>query len=375
MNLLFGITGVSRVPGGIAKANLNVLQALSDLVMELSGSLTVLSLLERDVDRPAFLTPSIKFKGFEGNQKLFAVSLLREVSTTRLFCFDHVSLSLPLLPLTAAGVVRTVIFNHGSESWKRVQRLNRLSIRHATKCLTNSHYTLKKMQERLGKFSGEACPLGLPPDFPLNPDIVERNGSPLVLKAVDGGIRTIGKRMLLLVARMLPTERGKGHYQLLIAMSDLLRTYPDVQLVFAGDGGDRPVFEGMARERGIATAVFLPGFVSLDQLKKLYEYCFAFVMPSVQEGFGITYLEAMNYGKPCIGCFDQGTEDVVVDGVTGLLVHDQNDREELLGTIKKLLDDPEQAAQLGRNGFNRLHQQFTAAHHQSRVREQISKLI
>ena len=59
-----------------------------------------------------------------------------------------------------------------------------------------------------------------------------------------------------------------------------------------------------------------------------------------QGGFGLVYLEAMNYAKPCVGCFGDGGEDVIVDGETGLLVHDPNDAQELQQVLIELLEDP-----------------------------------
>ena len=80
--------------------------------------------------------------------------------------------------------------------------------------------------------------------------------------------------------------------------------------------------------------------VPVELLSRLYSRCFAFVMPSLQEGFGLVYLEAMNYAKPCLGCSDQGTEDVIVPGETGVLVRDPGDDDELAGGIESLLADP-----------------------------------
>lgn len=374
-HLIFAMTGSQAVPGGIARANLNVMGALSDLINETGGRLTILSLLESVDDRPEFLPSGVQFKAFQGNQKLFAANLLRHVSRNTLFCFDHVSLSLPLLPLAAAGLARTVIFNHGSESWKRIQRLNKLSIRCATKCLTNSHYTLNKMRERIKHFHGEACPLGLPPDFPLNQEIVERNGVPLQLEAADTHVYALGDRVILLVARMLPTEREKGHYELLEVLPDLLNAFPDLQTVFAGGGQDRERLAELARAKGVAHAVFFPGFLPVEALSRLYRHCYAFVMPSKQEGFGLAYLEAMNYGKACVGCFDQGAEDVILDGETGFLVHDPGNQKELLTVIDRLLGDPDKARAMGRAGFQRLHKHFTSHDHQARVKERISALL
>ena len=47
-HVVFAITGAQSVPGGIAKSNLNVMQALAELITERGGKLTILSLLESD---------------------------------------------------------------------------------------------------------------------------------------------------------------------------------------------------------------------------------------------------------------------------------------------------------------------------------------
>ena len=90
-------------------------------------------------------------------------------------------------------------------------------------------------------------------------------------------------------------------------------------------------------------------------------------MPSRQEGFGLVYLEAMNFGKPCVGSRDDGAEDVIVDGMTGCLVRNPRDTDEMEGVLASLLGDPERAAAMGRRGLERLRSNFTAEHYRRRL--------
>ncbi|HKZ39768.1 MAG TPA: glycosyltransferase family 4 protein, partial [Candidatus Hodarchaeales archaeon] len=291
------------------------------------------------------------------------------------FCFDHVRLALPLLPLMRGGLIKTVIFAHGSESWKRLRAGNRAAFRSASLCITNSHFTLKKMREKISKFQGVACPLGLSPEFPLNIEIPQKHFSHMELTAADGRTRTLSNRIILLVARMDQKEGQKGHRALINIMPKLLEEFPEAQLVFPGPGDDTRNLQKLAESIGIAPSVFLPGFVSAEVLGCLYRRCYMFAMPSKQEGFGLAYLEAMNYAKPCIGCFNQGAEDVIIDGETGFLIHDPNDPAELLRVIRTLLQEPERARTFGIAGFNRLHEHFTSSQYQNRVKEQIAKFL
>jgi glycosyltransferase involved in cell wall biosynthesis len=83
----------------------------------------------------------------------------------------------------------------------------------------------------------------------------------------------------------------------------------------------------------------------------------------------------MNAGKPCLGCRDGGAEEVIVDGKTGLLIASPIDSDELVGALRRLLRDPDIAHEMGRRGFDRLHEKFTAAHAQQRIYDQLAKVV
>jgi glycosyltransferase involved in cell wall biosynthesis len=374
-SIVFGMTGACATPGGIATANLNVLHALVDLSKTTGARLSILSYLEQASDRPPFMPVSVEFKAFAGSKSRFTLDLLSRVRHRPLFVFDHVTLSAPMLPLSVTGIARTVIFAHGSEAWKRIRKTSGWCFQHARLCITNSHYTLGKMRERFTNFKGVACPLGLSPGFPLNLEASFESDEKMEMTAADGQTYVLGEKMLLLVARMHPGEREKGHYELLEVMPRLLKRFRDVQLVFAGPGEDAENLRRMAQAKGVAGAVFLPGRLPVETLHRLYRYCYAFVMPSQQEGFGLVYLEAMNYAKACVGCYEQGAEDIILPGQTGFLVRDPSDSEELFGVLQRLLSEPAQTRELGINGFKRLHASFTALHYQGRVKEQIGALL
>lgn len=371
------MTGMQQVPGGIAASNFNNLQALISIAGGKGIFLKVFSFLEKDSDRPSFLPERLSFRGFEGRKFQYIVSLLELALKFKqgVFIFDHVRLARPPFPLVAFRGLTTVIFAHGSESWRRLNPMNQWLFEHATLCITNSDFTLRKMRERIPRFNGVACPLGLSTEFPLNQQVPVQSNGRLELEAVDGKTRPLGERTLLLVGRMDSREGKKGHRPLIQILPRLLEHFPGVQLVFSGPGDNRENLRKLAQERKVASHVFLPGWVPVTTLQSLYHHCYAFVMPSLQEGFGLVYLEAMNYAKPCVGCFDQGAEDIIIHGETGFLVHNPNDSEELFKVVSDLLKDPAGSRQMGEMGFQRLHQFFTARRHQERVKEAISRLL
>ncbi|ETW98286.1 MAG: hypothetical protein ETSY1_19385 [Candidatus Entotheonella factor] len=365
------MTGSAGLCGGIANANANILRAFVDLAQERQLGLSVLSYLEHGRDRPEILPTWATFHGFEGDKWRFSQHLLCNGWQSALIAFDHVTLALPILPYAALKLVPTLIFTHGSESWKRVRQSSRWSLQCATLCLANSNYTLKRMRAYLPPFRGAACPLGLSPHFTAAapPD------GPLTFEAADGTTALLGPHCLLIAARMDDREGQKGHRELIRILPALKRDVPDVQLVCAGPGDDRHALQQLARHHGVADAVFFPGYVPLATLQALYQHCYALVMPSRQEGFGLAYLEAMQYAKPCLGCFHQGAEDVIAHGETGLLVDDPADAPSLLGSLNTLLQDPTYAQWLGQNGYKRLQREFTARHYQARLKAHITGLL
>ena len=371
----FIMTGAHSLCGGIANANLNVLHALIELGVENALGVTVFSYLEGNRDRPDFLPQWIKFQGFQGHKWPFVAHLLYAAARRPTLCFDHVTLALPVLPLAVAGVVKTIILAHGSEAWKRVRRTSRWSLRYASLCLTNSQFTLRKMRQCMAHFHGAACPLGLSPVFASHLETFDTAVIPAAFEAADGQRRVLGKRVLLLVGRMDAREGEKGHRALIHILPELLKEFPQVQVVLPGPGDDRKNIQALAQRQGVASSVFLPGGVSTETLRSLYRDCYAYVLPSRQEGFGLTYLEAMYYAKPCIGCYDQGAEDVIVHGETGFLLHDPHNVQEFLGLLQALLRNPELTRRLGCNGFARLHNGFTSRHYQERLKQHLARVL
>jgi glycosyltransferase involved in cell wall biosynthesis len=374
-DLVFGMTGALGLPGGIASANLNLLMALQDLAQTRQRRLRVFSYLERDDSRPDFLEPRVSFTGLGGSKTRYARVILGQAWRRPLFIFDHVGLALPTMPLARTGLARTVIFAHGWEYWKHLKRSHRFCLESATLNLANSNFTLERMRAVMPHARIAACLLGLTPAVKLNASIPERDATPIELVDCDGVTRALGDRFLLLVARLDASEGAKGHYPMLAVLPEILRTEPSAQLVFAGGGSDRDNVARKVRELGLGPHVFLPGHVPVPVLEALYRNCYAFVMPSTQEGFGLVYLEAMNFGKACLGCSQQGTEDVIVPGVTGYLVSDPAHRDELAGSVIALLAEPARTRSMGLAGFRRLHDRFTSEQYQHRVTQQIDALL
>ncbi|MFZ0886861.1 MAG: glycosyltransferase family 4 protein, partial [Candidatus Binataceae bacterium] len=133
--------------------------------------------------------------------------------------------------------------------------------------------------------------------------------------------------------------------------------YSELDLLIGGEGPDRGQIELQIASAELGGRVQLVGFKSRDELWGLYKGALVFAMPSKRaEGLGLVFLEAMACGTPVIGTRSGGAPEIIIEGETGLLV-DRNEPEELAATIRKLLDDPEMRARMGRQG-----RQFAVQH-------------
>ena len=87
-------------------------------------------------------------------------------------------------------------------------------------------------------------------------------------------------------------------------------------------------------------------------------------MPSLHEGFGLVFLEAMRAGKACIGAVGAASE-IIEDGVTGVIV-DPSRPEEVRAAVARLFDEPETCETFGRAGAARFYAEFTDAKFRAR---------
>lgn len=105
------------------------------------------------------------------------------------------------------------------------------------------------------------------------------------------------KNQIVILGRLV---KQKGHRYLLEALSTVRRAVPDVQLLIVGEGVLRPRLEKQVRALGLEGCVRFCGRVPHREKVRLLWQSSLFVMPSLQEGFGLTLLEAMACGLPVV---------------------------------------------------------------------------
>ncbi|MBN1993495.1 MAG: glycosyltransferase [Anaerolineae bacterium] len=147
---------------------------------------------------------------------------------------------------------------------------------------------------------------------------------------------------------------------------------PHARLVVVGDGPERANLTQLAGDLGITQQVHWAGYrADVPHLLPAFDL---FVQPSWHEGLPNTILEAMAAGLPVVATAVGGTPEVVVDGVTGLIVP-PGDPMALAGAIHHLLVDTNLRGQMGRAGQSRVQQHFDIQQNVERTESLYKELL
>lgn len=158
---------------------------------------------------------------------------------------------------------------------------------------------------------------------------------------VGGDLKT-----LLAVGRL---EAQKDHAVLIDAFARLAGRFRDWRLRIVGEGVLRPKLEAQVHRLGLDGRIDLPGVVR--DVEAEYAAAQLFAMPSAYESFGLTTAEALAHGLPVAGFADcPGTNELVADGITGLLAEGPDRAAALADALARLMASPELRARLGAAG-------------------------
>jgi glycosyltransferase involved in cell wall biosynthesis len=150
--------------------------------------------------------------------------------------------------------------------------------------------------------------------------------------------------------------RDKGVADLAAAWSRVRERDPHAYLVLVGRRDERePVAQRVLARLQRDPRVRLCGWCA--EPARVYEALDVLVLPTYREGFSNVLLEASAVGVPVVASNAVGARDVVIDGVTGLLVPVRRP-DTLAGAIVRLLADPAERARMGRAGRERAERDF-----------------
>lgn len=164
--------------------------------------------------------------------------------------------------------------------------------------------------------------------------------------------RIDGPPTVLSVARMYPRKRLED---LLVATARLRSRIPGLRVRIVGAGPESVRLRTLTASLELTDVVTFLGEISRSALAVEYMGADCFCLPTVQEGFGLVFAEAMAAGLPIVACRAGAVPEVVLDGRTGLLVS-QRDPEELAKAMETLLTNTALRAELSVAGRRRVEE-------------------
>jgi glycosyltransferase involved in cell wall biosynthesis len=166
---------------------------------------------------------------------------------------------------------------------------------------------------------------------------------------IDAGAPVLG-----VIARLSPE---KGHRYLFEALPSLVREWPELIVLVAGDGPERSTLEAEAASRGIARHVRFLG--PRSDIVRIMQTLDVLVLPSLKESFPIVLLEAMAMRRAAVATNVGGVSEAVLDGETGFVVPPAEPA--ALGAAIARCLRSEDLKSMGAAGRLRVERHFTAA--------------
>ncbi len=150
----------------------------------------------------------------------------------------------------------------------------------------------------------------------------------------------------------------KGHDYTIQAVSQLVADHPNLHLYIGGDGVD----QDKLRLDNLIESLRLQNHVTLlGEVKKPFDWmaaATAFVQPSIEEGFGLVFVEAGACKTPTIATQVGGIKDIIVQEETGILVPPENVKA-LTNALQRVVTDKELATNMGNQAYSRIAKHFT----------------
>lgn len=354
MRILVLLPEVFNSVGGISMFSKCLLRALDELSDKYDFKVSVYILNDNKVTGSKFLDlKRVNIKVFKRNKVSFSVASLLTALSSDIVLIGHINFVVLILPvIILSKKLAKYLIVYGVDVWRKLSFFERTAVHKIDKIISISDFTKNEMikHNNLEENKFYILPCTLEPESEFVSQ--ELNIKSKLDLSLPRGL------MLLTVSRLDIPERAKNIDQVIKALPEVLNHVPEVYYVIVGEGPDRERLEHLVLELGLSNKVFFKGLVEEQLLSAYYKNCDLFVLPSTKEGFGIVFLEAMNYSKPCVGAKAGGVPEVIENGVTGLLCK-PDELNSLMKTLIKLLQDINIRTKMGAMGKEKYKHDFS----------------
>ncbi|MBF0504277.1 MAG: glycosyltransferase family 4 protein [Candidatus Omnitrophica bacterium] len=181
----------------------------------------------------------------------------------------------------------------------------------------------------------------------LGIEVTQKQGVSLSYPGLAAGMPVIG------TLSRLSIEKGLDRF--IETMPRILKTIPAARFVIYGDGEEKESLRASAQRLGMSEKIeFKPWARDVGQAMQELE---VFVMPSQREGLPIALLEAMSVGRLCVASDIEGIQDVIYNGIDGILI-DTTNIQSFADAVLSVCSNPVKAVAMGQAAAEKVRSSF-----------------
>lgn len=265
--------------------------------------------------------------------------IFQELSFRSVFILTNVFLSAILRRKIIVFVHEQFVLSEKLLKDQLLRIMNNVMFQSASKIVVNSKSTADWVK-RFGCFNKKIIIF-----YPIVDDFIQEGGMV--------GRRSDGRKHILCVANI---RKNKGQQHLIDAL-DFLNN-KNIQLHFVGLVKEQVYYNNLIaqiKRKGYVDRVKFSGFLAHEDLLAVYKMADVFVLPTLNEGFGLVLLEAMAFGVPVVASNVGGIAEIINNGVNGFLIPPASPQK-LAEAIEKILYDERCREYLIKNAWVKLQQ-------------------
>jgi len=177
-----------------------------------------------------------------------------------------------------------------------------------------------------------------------------------------------GEKVLMHISNFRPVKRIHDVVEVFEHVAQRFRA----RLLLIGNGPENEKIRALVDKKGLNGKVNFLG--RQDDVARFIPCADIYMLPSEYESFGLTALEAMSCGVPVIGTSGSGMDEFLGDNTAGFL-YPVGDITSMVEGCIRILENPELAAEMGKNGRRHVLEQYTDERIVSRYEELYTRLV
>ena len=308
--------------------------------LEKSTSIRILSMHDGKAsadDNPYF--PADIFSGFNAAKGTFILQAVSEGIKSKIVILSHINLLVAAWMIKKASPNTTIILMaHGIEIWKPLTSRKLMMLAACDKIVSVSSFTKNKIIA-LHQLQKERCFVlnNCIDPFLLRPSIKKRS-----INLVERYNINENEIVLLTLTRLSSRDRYKGYAYVLESLKEIVAENKNIKYILAGgyEDAEKQYIDKIVAKFGLQDNVVITGFLLEEELAAHFALADIYVMPSVKEGFGIVFIEAMYYRTLVIAGNADGSADALLNGKLGLLIEPENPKA-ITEALQKMLANRE----------------------------------